>query len=397
MDRGDGTSELAVLRRQVEQLTARLDEMESERSGPPTAVDPPRGEAPTGEPPTAPPGRVGRRRALAGLAGVAAAGTAAALAPAAPAAAANGHNLVLGVNTNNNATNPTLLTFGGGDVAGTCGIGVAEAHFDSSFSRRSALYGLARGNAFNAGVHGVGHSTTERIPGVWGEADRGPGGLFQSTATDHPAVNTVTERWHAITANGKLGGIRIVPKPTAPAANTAVQGPGILYAHASHDALGIDTALWTCVRGSDNTGGAAPGTWRKLAGPDTAGALHVLPVPKRVYDSRRGSAPPDGTKTPLKANENRLVDLRWAGSGVPAGATAAIVTILLVGAKAGNGNFTVWSAASPQKPPANTMVWGGSAGRFATQALTAVDAQARVLVNASAPTDVVIDVVGYYR
>ena len=82
--------------------------------------------------------------------------------------------------------------------------------------------------------------------------------------------------------------------------------------------------------------------------------------------------------------------------GGPAGATAVMLTVLLVNAANGNGNATVW-ANGVAKPQANTLVWGGSSGRFAATAVSAVDAQARIQVSASLETDVVIDVVGFYR
>ena len=73
-----------------------------------------------------------------------------------------------------------------------------------------------------------------------------------------------------------------------------------------------------------------------------------------------------------------------------------MLTVLLVNAANASGNFTVW-AGGAARPAANTMVWGGSAGRFCTTALTSLDDQARIQVSSSAPTNLVIDVVGYYR
>ncbi|QXC62325.1 hypothetical protein KSP35_05835 [Aquihabitans sp. G128] len=148
--------------------------------------------------------------------------------------------------------------------------------------------------------------------------------------------------------------------------------------------------LWYCVEGG------APGKWRKVSGTTTAGAFHVLPAPARTYDSRPGTSPQVGTKAPLVANQARVIDLKANGSGVPAGATAALLTVLLVNAPAGAGNATVW-AAGVGKPQANTVVWGPSGGRFTATAVSALDAQARIQVSANLATDVVVDVVGYYR
>jgi hypothetical protein len=148
-------------------------------------------------------------------------------------------------------------------------------------------------------------------------------------------------------------------------------------------------SLWCCVAGG------TPGTWRKVSGPTAAGALHVLPLPVRVYDSRSGTSPSVGPKTPLAANTARTLDVTVNSSGVPVGATAVMANLLVVNAVSGNGNLTIW-ANGVAKPNANNMVWGGSTGRFSSLALTAVDAAARVQVEASIQTDFVLDIVGYH-
>jgi hypothetical protein len=116
----------------------------------------------------------------------------------------------------------------------------------------------------------------------------------------------------------------------------------------------------------------------------------------RVYDSRFGTQPSNGPKSVLQPNATRTLDLKVNSSGVPGGATAALVNVLLVNAKAGNGNFTIWANGKGQ-PSSNTLVWGGNAGRFSTSATTALDGNAMCQVAASATTDLVLDVVGYYR
>ena len=152
--------------------------------------------------------------------------------------------------------------------------------------------------------------------------------------------------------------------------------------------------LWYCI------GDGTPGTWRTLAGNGSAlpgaGSFYPTPGPIRVYDSRPGTTPAVGSKTPLAAGATRIVDLKVNGSGIYAGVNTAVLNVLLVNASAGNGNFTVWAANQP-KPAANTLVWGGSTGRFSTLAYSLLDGAARVNVNASLATDLVVDVVGFYR
>lgn len=114
------------------------------------------------------------------------------------------------------------------------------------------------------------------------------------------------------------------------------------------------------------------------------------------YDSRPGTAPSAGPKTPLAANTARAVDMTVNNSGVPAGATAVMLNLLPVNTAPGNGNFTVW-ANGAARPLANNMVWGGNAGRFSNLAVSVLDVAAKVQVLSSLQTDVVLDVVGYYR
>lgn len=207
-----------------------------------------------------------------------------------------------------------------------------------------------------------------------------------NTTTTNPTVQVQTSaKGPAIRAQAPVTNLSLVGRSTstAPTADTSAHAAGDLV----EDSAG---QLWVCV------GGGTPGQWRKLAGPATAGALHILPTPVRVYDSRTGTTPSIGPKTPLAAGSTRTVDLTANSSGVPAGATAAMVTLLIANAAAGNANFTIWKNGAT-RPQSNTMVWGGSVGRFSTSALTALDAAGKVQVSCSVQTDVIIDVVSYYR
>ncbi len=65
--------------------------------------------------------------------------------------------------------------------------------------------------------------------------------------------------------------------------------------------------------------------WRKLAGPGTADALHVLNSTTRVYESRPGTQPPNGAKTKFASDTERVIDTTFGGA-VPAGARAVMIT-----------------------------------------------------------------------
>jgi hypothetical protein len=328
---------------------------------------------------------VGRRRALVGLAGAAAAGTVAALASGTPAAANDGDELLLG--SLNTATSSTQVTVTGGPDA--FGLGVIDGTLGDA-AQGDAILGVARGNAFGTAVRGA--ATGEGVIAVAGSSENGMGAFFTTGSSDAPAV-LAAGFGIGLSAAGILGQLQMTPELPSPLTFPTVGRTGTLYMQAGQDEESfIDGTLWVCVE--DGT----PGTWRKVAAHNTAGALHLLPAPHRVYDSRPGAIPTAvGPKTPLPAgNVARTLDLKVASSGVPAGALGALLTVLLVNATTGAGNFTVWANDQP-KPTANTLVWGGDAGRFTTLAVTSLDSQARVKVDASLQTNLVLDVVGYYR
>ena len=206
----------------------------------------------------------------------------------------------------------------------------------------------------------------------------GPGGTFQVTKASSPgaAVKAIADQAQLLlqpTSGGRQA-------PTADA-----------VAHARGEIL-IDGSgnLWSC------TVAGTPGTWRKLSGPGTAGQMHLLAAPVRVYDSRSGTQPAVGTKAPLSPNVARVLDATVNSSTVPAGATAILVSLLVVNAPAGNGNLTLW-ANGVAKPASNNMVWGGSVGRFSTMTISALDSSGRFQVASNLATDVVVDVIAYYR
>lgn len=144
--------------------------------------------------------------------------------------------------------------------------------------------------------------------------------------------------------------------------------------------------LWYCA------GDGTPGVWTTLAGNGSTGSFFPLPAPVRVYDSRPGTNPTQGPKTPLTGT--RTIDLTVNGSTLGTFSRTAVVNVLLVNAANAPGNFTIW-AGGQAKPLSNTLVWGGSAGRFSTLAVTRLGS-GKVQINASHRTDVVLDVVGHY-
>ena len=243
------------------------------------------------------------------------------------------------------------------------------------------------------------YASSTKAEGLIAAGTQGIVAFGSSTSVDEPAIEGVA--WESIGVRGRSygthggggrfsgRGFNLLLDEEPSSVRTAPTGDP--FAHLKGELVETTAGdLWLCVVGG------TPGTWRKLGGPATAGAFHVLPSPVRVYDSRAGTAPSTGPKTRLGGATNRTVDLKGNNSAVPAGATAAMVNVLLVDASSGNGNFTIW-ANGVARPSGNTLVWGGSTGRFSTLAVTGLDAQGQCQLNASLLTNVVVDVVGYYR
>lgn len=327
-----------------------------------------------------------RRKLLTGAAGLTAAGVAVA-AGSTPAAATNGQPILAG--QDNTATAATTITASGTSTAAlgatnsnAAGAGVyAQTVGPSTLSGFGALTG---NSSVQRGVVGLSKSTF----GVWGESkeDTGVGGAGSRGV--HGIGTSIGLLGQSVTGTAIQTVSNHVQIRLAPGARGAPTEDSVL--HYDGDTV-VDSSgdLWFC------TAAGTPGTWRRLSGGTTAGSFHVLPAPARIYDSRPGSAPAVGSKTPL-TNTPRVLSCNVNSSGVPAGATAVALTVLLVNAANANGNMTVWANGAP-RPQANTMVWGSGSGRYTSSTISAIDAQTRLQVVASASTDVVLDVVGYYR
>ncbi len=220
---------------------------------------------------------------------------------------------------------------------------------------------------------GVNAETTTGV-GLRGTTGSGTAGTFSSSTGKGVSIRAD----HAQLELRPTTGTRV-----APTADATAHVIGELIRDGAGD-------LWLCVA----TG--VPGTWRKLGGTATAGALHVLGTPVRIYDSRAGTTPAVGLKKPFTGGEARTLDCTVNSSGVPADAIAVQVTCFVVNAAAGSANFTVW-ACGKSKPAANSLVWGGDSGRASTLAISALGTGAKIQVSPSVAADVAVDVVGFYR
>jgi hypothetical protein len=352
--------------------------------------------------------RVSRRHALrTGLAATGAAVAGAVLLNPTPAAAANGDPMVLGT-FNNFTTAPTgVVTL---STTAPWGLGSADSVV-TDYGDKPAI-GAAASGSFLTGVKAIATGGTG-LTAVRAEA-HGENTAALITSDTGTAADISTNTGRALKVTGSSNGAVASITTQGPGNSLYVEsanGNGAVYVFSNGYHLSLhsdqpppnttgdtnhlvgevlcDTngTLWYCLGAND---------WRKLGGRGTAGQLHLLNAPVRAYDSRAGTAPSGGSKTPLPANTARTIDLKNNHTGVPADATGVLVTVLLVNTTPGLGNFTIW-ANGLARPSGNTMVFGGNATRFSTLAVTRVDAAGQCQVYSSLKTDLTVDVVGYYR
>ena len=134
--------------------------------------------------------------------------------------------------------------------------------------------------------------------------------------------------------------------------------------------------------------------WRKLAGPSTAGQLHILPVPVRVYDSRPGLPPVViGPKSQTVGNTARTIDTTGNGSNVPSNATGVLVNLTIAGPLTPG-----FAAAWPTGPYPGTSSVNFAAGQnVAATTVVGCGPSATIQVLSNTVSDFLIDVIGYYQ
>lgn len=137
------------------------------------------------------------------------------------------------------------------------------------------------------------------------------------------------------------------------------------------------------------------GLWRKVAGPDTAGQLHILPSPVRVYDSRPGADPAAvGPKAQTEVNVARTIDPTQNLSGVPVLARGVLITLTIAGPVSG-GFAKVWP--DGVAIPATSSINFAPGQNIATTTVSGCGPLAKIQVLSNAVTDFIVDVVGYYQ
>lgn len=154
-----------------------------------------------------------------------------------------------------------------------------------------------------------------------------------------------------------------------------------------------DLNIWACV------GNGTPGTWRKVAGPATAGSLHVI-EPTRVYDSRwatGGGALVAGLSRGIDVSAGRNLQTGTVETPnlVPAKATALQYTITIAGT-VGSGFVAVTSIGATAYK-ASSINWTADGQALANSTMGKLTSpELRLWAGGDGSTHVIIDVLGYY-
>jgi hypothetical protein len=217
------------------------------------------------------------------------------------------------------------------------------------------------------GVRGDGKGVLGR--GLWGHSDSN-------------GIGVAGDGGIGVLATGSRAALQVGDTGTPPPTRTDAHVKGELTTDANGD-------LWFCV--ADGT----PGTWRQVSGANTSGQLHLLATPVRVYDSRPGGTN-DG---PLSGGGSRNVSLAGTTTNpaVPAGATGAMVSLTL-DSTVSSGFLALFAKGIPWPGNSNAN-WYTNGQILAVTTVTAVDTTASATVLAGGPgsTQIIIDVIGYYR
>jgi hypothetical protein len=299
--------------------------------------------------------------------------------------AIGGNAVELGLDTNT-AVDPTVVEV-------TPAAPLAEGPSAFSVTGRP----LATDSPFPASVGGYGDDSI--LNGVHGSTIA-PAGYGVVAANLGIAAADDTEVPPAALAVASANGphIKFVPLPDAVTGPTpGLHSAGELYV----DAAGT---LWFTVPVPPVPPETVAGVrFVKLAGADTAGAFHALPVAKRCFDSRQGTAP-------AKIAESGTVDIDLtqdtAGdpSGFPAGARIALVNLTVTQTE-GPGFVQLFATGTPvDQVQTSNINWFVDETTIANSSGVPVDAAgsvtARVGSNTTdattARTHIIVDLVGYY-
>ena len=297
-----------------------------------------------------------RRNLLKGGAVTAGAAIVGALAVPTQAAADDGDPLVLG--RSNVAQTETLVETQGAGLQGSGNIFTVSDNSGGSFYP-SAIGGYAYGDEVTNGVYAFSNARQD-----------------SSTTTGHAIVS-----WRG---SGGRSNMWMRPFGAAPPTDT--------YEHRQGECV-VDSmgTFWFCVE----TG--VPGTWRKIAGPTTSGAMHAI-APARVYDSRF-------TNDPIAAGADRTISVADSidpltealsiANVVPENATAVFFNLTITSTT--GAGFLVVAPGGTTAVTASTINWASAGATIANGSMSTLDdsRQLAVLAGGIGTTHFIVDITGY--
>ena len=331
--------------------------------------------------------------AVAGVAGVAASGT---------AEAANGDFMKLGDTlyvAQNTATATTRLVGGstldivdGDSYPTAAGTVPASIVGRQTAANHVGVMGEATGTTGGWAVYGYSHGDTRGI-GVYGKNTSSSGdgvlGEHASGAVTGIGVRGKSAGGVGVQGEGSTfdvaanGNGKVYLKSAGTLSATAAGAVGTIARDGNGD-------MWVCT---------ASNSWRKIAGPSTAGAFHAV-TPGRVYDSRFDGGPLTAgfNRTVSVANRYNIDTYALAQSNfVPANAKAITANVTIV-ALAGSG-YVAANPGGTTTVTAATVNWS-AAGQVLNNGVTLTLNASRQLTlicgGPGASTHVIIDVTGYY-
>jgi hypothetical protein len=376
----DDTDRIAQLEAKVAELTALVDRLHgaTPRTGASGA-----GTGPVGGDAPAP---VSSRRGMLKLAGAAAAGAAVSLvAKPGVAAAADGDPVLIASTT---ATTSTER-----DTTAVVYTNSLPPEVDGTFPGTKVAANIFVARDTSAGFAPETQSSSNFPAAVAGYSFRTvANGMYGFTAnTGYGVVGSGG-------GNTSIGAMFRGAKSNLELLAEGAAAPGRSDAHAKGELIcDANGDLWYCVASG------TPGTWRKLAGPASAGTFHAI-APARVYDSR-AAAP---LKAPLAGGANRLIsvaDQRNTTTGaiiatdiIPARAEAIAANVTVVNTVGGGYLLANPGGLVDADPKAATVNWWASGQILNNGVILKVNAarQLTVIAGGGGSTDFVVDVTGYF-
>jgi hypothetical protein len=289
---------------------------------------------------------------------------------------------------------------------GTVAAGAAAASVASGLTRPAAA-GTGIGGVMNIGDANI--STTANTPQTLLKVTSLVSTDQSIFAVSDGATATSARRAAIIGIGGSQVNTGIAGVSTNTSTGVGVLGQGrVAFGAASNtthlkltDATGSVTALplTTSLLSSVSLGGeitldrsfnlwfGASGSWRKLAGPESAGAFHAID-PWRAYDSRPGAGPLIG------GGSSRVITIA-TGSPVPTGVRAVVGMIAVVNTTA-TGWLTIASG-DTASTSSSSINWFGADQVLNNAMVTKVtNGQIKMFNNSPGNANFVIDITGYY-